>query len=194
MADASVEFRDYLEAVCGERSFQARRQSYVPTDLLDRQRQKQSQPIEQPDFFAEFAAFDLDLNVQTAREERPKSKELETEKIERLPVLEGIRKYASDHVLLVGRPGSGKSTALERLLLEEAELAQENSQAQIPVLLKLRDLRSTVIDLVQRSLENRGLRLEQAVILELLNTGRLLLLWDGVNELPNNVALKELVG
>lgn len=187
----------YLEAICGDGSFQLRRQSYVPTDLLDRQRQKHS-PIEQPDFFAEFAAFDLNLNVQTVRKDKP-TQDLEPEKaepekaeIERLPVLEGIRKYAERHVLLVGRPGSGKSTALERLLLQEAEIAQENPQAEIPVLLKLRDLRSTVIDLVQRSLENRGLGLEQAEILELLKTGRFLLLWDGVNELPNDDALKEL--
>ena len=43
------------------------------------------------------------------------------EKIERLPVLEGIVKYAAEHVLLVVRPGAGKSTALARLLLQEAE-------------------------------------------------------------------------
>jgi predicted NACHT family NTPase len=54
--------------------------------------------------------------VERDREERGKE-----EKIERLSVLEGLRKYASEHLLLVGRPGSGKSTALARLLLEEGE-------------------------------------------------------------------------
>jgi predicted NACHT family NTPase len=59
--------------------------------------------------------------VQTVKrgEERGKGEK----KVERLSVLEGLRKYASEHVLLVGRPGSGKSTALARLLLEEAEKA-----------------------------------------------------------------------
>ncbi len=52
-----AEFRAYLEAICGDRSVQAWR--YVPTDLLDRQRQVNSLPSEYPDFFAEFAAFDL---------------------------------------------------------------------------------------------------------------------------------------
>ncbi len=193
-----VKFEAYLKRICGDRLFQSRCQNYVPTDLLDRQRQKHSQLIEQPDSFAEFAAFELNLNVQTVRKDSPtqdsekESEPEKAEKIERLPVLEGIRKYADGHVLLVGRPGSGKSTALERLLLQEAEIAQENPQAPIPVLLKLRDLRSTVIDLVQRNLENWGLWLEQAAILELLKTGRFLLLWDGVNELPNDDALKEL--
>ena len=44
--------------------------------------------------------------------------------VEKLSVLEGLRKYAignnPEHILLVGRPGSGKSTALARLALEEA--------------------------------------------------------------------------
>jgi hypothetical protein len=62
--------------------------------------------------------------VERDREEKGKGKE----KIERLTVLEGLRKYASKHVLLVGRPGSGKSTALVRLLLEEAEKANLTPQ------------------------------------------------------------------
>ncbi|RAM53493.1 MAG: hypothetical protein C6Y22_00340 [Hapalosiphonaceae cyanobacterium JJU2] len=32
------------------------------------------------------------------------------EKTERFPVLEDNRKYAANHFLLVGKPGSGKST------------------------------------------------------------------------------------
>jgi hypothetical protein len=44
-----------------------------------------------------------------------------SEKVEQLPVLEGLRKYQDNHVLLVGRPGSGKSTALQQLLWEEAQ-------------------------------------------------------------------------
>ena len=190
MGDASVEFRAYLEAICGDQSFQARRQSYVPTDLLDRQRQANRQPFEQPDFFAEFEAFDLDLNVQTVREEKPKpggGEPEKAEKIERLPVLEGIRKYAAEHVLLVGRPGSGKSTALERLLLQEAELALENPQTPIPVLLKLRDLRTSVLDLLRLSLVNRDPSLATIDLAAMLAEGRFLLLWDGVNEMPGGL-------
>jgi hypothetical protein len=40
------------------------------------------------------------------------------------------------HVLLIGKPGSGKSTSLERLLWEEADNALKRPDARIPVLVK----------------------------------------------------------
>ena len=95
------------------------------------------------------AFFDFGLMVQTVDKEKAESQKEKgeeekekKEKIERLPVLEGICKYAAEHVLLVGRPGSGKSTALARLLLQEAENALEDKQAKIPVLVELRYLPS----------------------------------------------------
>ena len=63
---------------------------------------------------------DFTVVVLPTKEERSEAQE----KTERLDVLAGLRKYAQEHVLLVGRPGSGKSTALVRLLLEEAEKAR----------------------------------------------------------------------
>ena len=59
------------------------------------------------------------LMVETIKEEQGKTEQ--QEKTERLTVLEGLSKYAVNHVLLIGRPGSGKSTALLRLLLELAQ-------------------------------------------------------------------------
>ncbi|MEO1377936.1 MAG: HEAT repeat domain-containing protein, partial [Cyanobacteria bacterium J06635_10] len=73
--------------------------------------------------------FDFGLMVQSV-ERIQEQQNHEREKIERLPVLEGISKYADNHVLLRGKPGSGKSTALARLLLEEAKAHLEiNFQA-----------------------------------------------------------------
>ena len=59
------------------------------------------------------------LMVETIKQDQGKTEE--QEKTERLTVLEGLGKYAVNHVLLIGRPGSGKSTALLRLLLEIAQ-------------------------------------------------------------------------
>lgn len=83
------------------------------------------------------------------------------EKTERLPVQEGLRKYAENHVLLVGKPGSGKSTALARLLLEEAEKAKYlGDSGCIPVLLELRQYTTSVMDLIQNFLHRHGLYLD----------------------------------
>lgn len=77
--------------------------------------------------------WDCSLMVQAVQLEKTGREEQKTEKLD---VLEGLRKYAKDHLLLIGKPGSGKSTALVRLLLEEAQKAQQEPQAQIPVLVE----------------------------------------------------------
>jgi predicted NACHT family NTPase len=115
--------------------------------------------------------------------------ERRSKKIERLPALEGLRKYAFDpqvcHVLLIGRPGSGKSTALARLLLEE-------SQGKIPVLVELRYYRSSIAALIQSFFQKHDLTLTVMEVEQLLHDRRLLLLVDGVNELPSEEARQEL--
>mgnify|MGYP001802489500 CR=1 FL=1 len=95
--------------------------------------------------------------VETIKEEQGKTKQ--QEKTERLTVLEGLLKYSGNHVLLIGRPGSGKSTALLRLLLELAQsfigrkakrndaisiIDEEN--AKIPILIELRFYTTSIID------------------------------------------------
>ncbi len=166
---------------------------YTLTDATGRE----SQRVEHGDRIAP-AFFDFGLMVQTVdkeKVERQKEKEEgeKKEKIERLPVLEGICKYAADHVLLVGRPGSGKSTALARLLLQEAENALKDQQAKIPVLVELRYLpseanESSVGDHIVAFMHKHdpALDIDEAGIKQLLRQGRLLLLVDGVNELPSD--------
>ncbi|GAB4175910.1 MAG: hypothetical protein Fur006_06590 [Coleofasciculaceae cyanobacterium] len=104
-----VDWSRYLESLC--KTYAQWWQVYTITDVVGRKREEvEPSPL----------LFDFGLMMQTVerdREERGKGEE----KIERLTVLEGLRKYASEHVLLVGRPGSGKSTALVRLVLEEAQ-------------------------------------------------------------------------
>jgi predicted NACHT family NTPase len=105
--------------------------------------------------------FEFGLMVQTVeRDAQQRSKE--EQKVERLSVLDGLRKYAPNHVLLVGRPGSGKSTALVRLLVATAQQALQNPHSPIPVLVELRTYKSyykdSVLDLVQASLKRHKLR------------------------------------
>jgi HEAT repeat protein/3',5'-cyclic AMP phosphodiesterase CpdA len=139
--------------------------------------------------------FEFGLMVETVeRETQQRGKE--EQKVERLSVLEGLRKYAPNHVLLVGRPGSGKSTALVRLLVAMAQQALQNPHSQIPVLVELRTYniyyKTSVLDLVQASLKRRKLRLNLETIEDELAEGRFLLLMDGINELPDDEARRSI--
>ena len=175
---------------------------YTLTDAIGK-----VEPTEKP------SAFDFGLMVQTVTKEReptdPENTPLQQdkEKTERLPVLEGIRKYADDHVLLVGRPGSGKSTALIRLLLEEAANASRSEerytpspspklgrgeQERIPVLVELRYWGSSIEGLIQGFLQRHNLALDDATLSTLLSEGQFLLLVDGLNELPSEEARTQL--
>ncbi|NEO39055.1 MAG: NACHT domain-containing protein [Moorea sp. SIOASIH] len=152
-------------------------QFYTLTDVEDRKpKQQQATPM----------LFDFGLMVQTIKSEQPQTDHNQQE-TERLPVLEGLRKYAGDHVLLVGRPGSGKSTALVRLLKDEG------IQGKIPVLVELRYHQTSVLELVKDFLESHlGQPLDSKEIKTLLFQGEFLLLIDGVNELPSQEARLDL--
>jgi predicted NACHT family NTPase len=183
-------FDGYLRSLVSD--YQQWWRLYALTDATGRE----SQQVEREQIAPAF--FDFGLMVQTveqpkAEQEREQVSE-KKEKIERLPVLEGICKYAADHVLLVGRPGSGKSTALARLLLQEAEKALSDRNAKIPVLVELRYLpseanESSVCDRIVAFMHKHdpALDIDEAGIKQLLRQGRLLLLVDGVNEGASHV-------
>ncbi|MCY7320618.1 MAG: hypothetical protein LH660_02160 [Phormidesmis sp. CAN_BIN36] len=152
----------YLKSICDR--YQRWWQLYTLTDATGKQQPKNKSQ----------SPFDFGLMVQTEKKESREPGE--EEKVERFPVLEGIRKYAKNHVLLVGRPGSGKSTALARLLLEEA-----TQQTSIPVLVELRYWQGSIEQLILDSLARHGLRVEQLEgVLK-----RSLILFDGMNELQS---------
>lgn len=106
----SPDFAVYLQSLCNDEKYRELQEFYTPTDAVGREvvlRQKSRRRL------------NLGLQVQTKPEQEEGKPE--QEKIEQLPVLDGLRKYGANHVLLVGRPGSGKSTALERLFWEEGK-------------------------------------------------------------------------
>ncbi|NJL41576.1 MAG: NACHT domain-containing protein [Leptolyngbyaceae cyanobacterium SM1_4_3] len=155
---------------------------YTPTDAVGK--------LKEPK-----AASELDLGLMVQLLQPQRSQDVPNperqEKTERLPVLEGIRKYAADHVLLMGRPGSGKSTALLRLLMDEAKKALADASAPIPVLVELRYLeaeRPSVLERIGAFLRSHRLNLEETTLTTALTEGRFLLLMDGVNELPSEAA------
>ncbi|PZO42069.1 MAG: hypothetical protein DCF17_09485 [Shackletoniella antarctica] len=179
------EFDTYLQTIIA--TYEKWWEYYTLTDAVGEVEQPQP---EQP------SIFDFGLMVQTVAKEKDEANPLQEkqEKTERLPVLEGIRKYADGHVLLVGRPGSGKSTALIRLALEVATEALTKGQGQIPILVELRYWQTSVIERIQAFLHQHdpALSLDNAALTTLLRQGRFLLLIDGLNELPSDEARTQL--
>ena len=176
---SEINFQPYLTAIAT--TYEKWWQFYTLTDAEGKQQQaQQTAPI-----------FDFGLMVQRVKKEVREQEETEPEqqqqeKIERLSVLDGLRKYADQQVLLVGRPGSGKSTALARLLLEEAT----QPQARIPVLVELRYWQGSLTQLILNAFARHGLPLTAAQMETVLS--RALILFDGVNELPSEEARSQL--
>jgi len=137
---------------------------------------------------AQQATFTFEQFVQT-EEKRPG--EQPQKKI--LPLFQGIRDYLrSEHVLLVGSPGVGKSSALWHCLDIFANEELEASQPRIPVLVQLKGYRdsfvstedpSGLLTLIRSSIRPY-LRLSIPEVDDLLCDKRLILLLDGLNEIP----------
>ena len=178
-----LQFKHYLESISENYKHWWNLYTLTDTEGKKQQEEQQEQKLSSP--------FDFGLMVESVQQ------------IERLPVLEGIRKYAKNHVLLVCKPGSGKSTALKRLLFEEANhptpspspstergvLALDNTGEvwSVPVLVELRYWQSSIFERIEAFLlqHDANLNFDESTLKNLLRQGRFLLLIDGVNELPN---------
>jgi energy-coupling factor transporter ATP-binding protein EcfA2 len=166
------DFQPYLSAIVDRYSLQ--RDLYTPTDAL------------------------LPLEARSVEcEEAGQAK-----RVEQFPVLAGLRQYAlgdkREHVLLAGRPGSGKSTALRQLagalaeaalipqpLLPGGEGEHETGEGSIPVLVQLKGDRP-VLELIKAEFRRAKVKVEIEQIEDWLLADRLVLLLDGVNEIPND--------
>jgi HEAT repeat protein len=189
-----VDFQPYLASIAT--TYKKWWQLYTLTDAEGRQQQEQA-----PDFF------DFGLIVQTVpKSEREqlqgRDSEQQQAKIERFSVLEGLRKYAleatPEQVLLIGRPGSGKSTALARLMLEEAALTPSPSPnvgrgepERISVLVELRYWQGSITQLILDAFNRHDLSVTKVQLDTVL--ARSFVLFDGVNELPSEEARSQLM-
>lgn len=186
----------YLRPIVGDNRLTRRDKVFVPLDVTGK---KKDLPKDESDPFGDLDDWSLDLRVQTVTE-KPESEGGRAEgqkpvQVEQYSVLEGLLPYAPERVLLVGKPGSGKTTALGQVLRVCARIGlgemdpipgfSDTLRQKIPVLLRLRDLRTTAHTLLKDSMGSFGLILEDIELESLLKQGSLLLLLDGVNEIRN---------
>jgi HEAT repeat protein len=95
------------------------------------------------------------------------------------------------HIILSGRPGSGKSTTLRRLLLVLAETALKDRFQPIPVLVSLKE-NKTIFELIQAKFFRARVRVKPEQVEEWIFENRLVLLLDGANEIPSHRYRREL--
>ncbi|TAG43296.1 MAG: NACHT domain-containing protein [Oscillatoriales cyanobacterium] len=139
----------------------------------------------QPDLYT-LTDLQVEVRVEISPEDRsPQTpKNQPKTKIVRLEVLAGIRKYLDKgNVLLAGKPGSGKSTVLQRFRWELAREALKDG-GPIPILVQLRSDRS-IVQAICAEFRQAKLRVSPEDVDDLLLDGKLLLLLDGVNEMPS---------
>jgi len=170
---ASSEFQSYLQEICH------RYEQWWTKDALTET------------IAARQATFSFEQIVQTKEQKEKREKKPQ---IISLPIFKGIQDYIeSEHILLVGSPGVGKSTALLRCLVSFAKAELEKPEPRIPVLIPLKRYKvpvsgsedsSGMLTLIRDALEPE-LILEITEIKELLwKKKRLILLLDGLNEMP----------
>lgn len=186
--DCSIDFQPYLSSICHD--YAEWQKFYTLTDIEGKSKASSDQN-------KRVVPFDFGLMMRSVNNREPEaSRQEKAQKPERRPVLDGLRNSLAEatHILLVGRPGSGKSTALARLLLEEAQQNQGDAgEKRIPVLVELRYYQTSVLDLIQDFFRRHNLVLEIHQVETLLSQNHLLLLVDGLNELPSEAARQDIV-
>lgn len=90
--------------------------------------------------------------------------------------------------IIIGDPGSGKTTCLRRLALDAAEESEHSGGARIPVYVQLRnaDVDTNIMDLARKQVLAADPMGGQEFA-DLVDSGRLLLLLDGLDEVPHSL-------
>lgn len=153
-----------------------------------------SQPVNLDDIYTEVQCLQPDeirnFESVTALEKNYRqngSSRLTNEKSARQDGIKIANQYA--HLMILGQPGAGKSTFLRKIGLEALKGKSGQIQGEfIPVLLELKQFTTDkvdIYDILQQEFVSCQLPLAKEFTNQLLQQGKLLLLLDGLDEVPN---------
>jgi ABC-type nitrate/sulfonate/bicarbonate transport system ATPase subunit len=128
----------------------------------------------------------VEFPLSSITKEKPKKPDEQPKNTPPQLVLDAIKSYTQEKILIVGPPGAGKSTLLSTICKQAAARAIEDPQAPIPVLVELRDYKAGegFRGFILQNLQSHDQCLDEGHFKKLLQEGRLLLLVDGLNENP----------
>ncbi|MDM3853453.1 MAG: NACHT domain-containing protein, partial [Aphanizomenon gracile PMC649.10] len=153
-----------------------------------------SQPVNLDDIYTEVQCLEPDeirnFKSVTALEENYRqngSRRLTNEKSARRNGMTIANQYA--HLMILGQPGAGKSTFLRKIGLETLKGNSGQIQNQyIPVLIELKQFTGNevnIFNIITNEFLSCQLPRAKEFTYQLLNQGKLLLLFDGLDEVPS---------